>query len=491
MAAFVNASDNTPYAVGTSILIVAPSGQTNDDILIAHILVAETSDTIAGLGPPSGWTLISDQYVNTGGVQEHWLTYWYRVAGSGSSAYTWAWTNSLGRSGYITRWNGAYTTGNPFEATGFSTPDTNDGKVAPSINSGYDNSLWIAISYANNWGAWDHQAGFTEHVDGSANVAFNVSSKALTSGGPTGTATFTRTSAGAGNACSLLLLDTTPNPDSDITGTSAPSEASDSGGASGFTINAGTAAQTDADDTATIVGGRESVGTAEPIEAEDASSADGSVGAAVSGTAPVVEDADTSTTSGLVVVQGATTPTEDADTLAATGDAIGIQIPVVDEIDDEVAEDTYADFQPVFIGIMLDAGGVTGTAAATEGEDTAILAGSVGSAITGTIAVTEAADTGSATGTNLVFGTFEATDEADINAASGAVGGAERFGTFDVLEQDDACSAAGIALASGTIIVTEQDDSIYAIGYHGTPPAVSTITVNPILRVGGMMGGAH
>jgi hypothetical protein len=212
MAAFVNASGNVSYGVATSISITAPSGQTNDDILIAHIYVAETSDTIAGLSPPSGWTLISDQYVNTGGVQEHWLTYWYRVAGGGSGSYTWSWTNSLGRSGYITRWNGAYATGNPFEATGFSTPDTNDGKIAPSVTSGYNNSLWIAVSYANNWGAWTHDAAFTEHVDGSSTVAFNVSSKALSVGGSTGTATFTRSGGGAGNSGSLLLMDTTPDP---------------------------------------------------------------------------------------------------------------------------------------------------------------------------------------------------------------------------------------------------------------------------------------
>lgn len=108
----------------------------------------------------------------------------------------------------------------------------------------------------------------------------------------------------------------------------------------------------------------------------------------------------------------------------------------------------------------FSAGGVTGTIAATEADDTMSASGAV--AISGAIAATEEDDTAAASGQVLISGTAAATEENDTVTASGGV------------------------LISGSITVTEEADTMAAdtpsvdIAVATSPPVLHWATQPPV-----------
>lgn len=100
---------------------------------------------------------------------------------------------------------------------------------------------------------------------------------------------------------------------------------------------------------------------------------------------------------------------------------------------------------------MATAGGpvtITGTFAATEGQDTLAASGSLGMVpITGTLAATETPDTLAASGTVAITGLFAATEGADSLNASGSVTLPAITGTFAATEGADTLAATNIQAA--------------------------------------------
>jgi hypothetical protein len=287
----------------------------------------------------------------------------------------------------------------------------------------------------------------------------------IVTGATTDDASWTQALSRAWQAAGIVLRESS----SGITGTSAATEGADTGSASGNLEYIGTSTPTEANDTSSAQGGMNVSGTAAPTEADDTSNAIGSIGAAISGTSAATEGGDTSAAAGLAVNAGASAAVEGADAAAITGDVIGIQVPVFDEVDDEVLDETYREYfgtPAVQLVAMLSA---TGTAAPTEGNDTSTAAGTVGtSAIIGTAAPVEAADTGSAGGFLEVIGAVAAVEANDTGAASGALGGSEVFGTVAVVEADDVGAAAGSLFYTSTMAAIEVGDIMFALGINGT-----------------------
>lgn len=91
-----------------------------------------------------------------------------------------------------------------------------------------------------------------------------------------------------------------------------------------------------------------------------------------------------------------------------------------------------------------DAGGVTGTLAATEAQDTSLFAGAIGH--TGTLAATEAQDTASFAGVHGQTGTIAATEAQDTASIAGTVtAGVSITGTLDAPEAQDVAAFEGTA----------------------------------------------
>lgn len=151
----------------------------------------------------------------------------------------------------------------------------------------------------------------------------------------------------------------------------------------------------------------------------------------------------------------------------------------------ELFNDWYS--QLLFVS---SASGVTGTMAATNGDDTSsasgtttvkgtsaasnandTMAASGAPTDSGTSAATSENDTMSASGTTTVVGTMVATNAGDSMSASGAPGSAVA-GTMTATNQDDSMSAAGTTTVRGMMAAQAGNDTM---GASGTPSVNGTM----------------
>ena len=130
---------------------------------------------------------------------------------------------------------------------------------------------------------------------------------------------------------------------------------------------------------------------------------------------------------------------------------------------------------------------VAGTLARTNADDTASASGSVGSPITGTVAATNAGDTSSAAGTTTVTGTSARTAGNDSASAAGTT---TVTGTAARTNADDPGSASGSVggAVSGTAAVTAADDTAAASGTTAVTGAVSATAGNDTATASGAAG---
>ena len=116
--------------------------------------------------------------------------------------------------------------------------------------------------------------------------------------------------------------------------------------------------------------------------------------------------------------------------------------------------------------LALTAGGapgaVTGTAAWTEDNDTAVVAATYGP--TGTIAFTEGSDTAVVAATYGPTGTIAFTEDADTATVAASFG---PTATAAWTEGNDTIVATGAVQVTATIAVLEGDDTIVATGTGG------------------------
>lgn len=145
-------------------------------------------------------------------------------------------------------------------------------------------------------------------------------------------------------------------------GTSATTNANDTGSASGTTTVTGTSARTNANDTSSASGTTTVTGTSARTNANDTSSASGSVGSSVTGTSATTNANDAGAASGTTTVTGTLARANASDTSSASGTTT-----VVGTLARTNANDTAS--------ASGAAGTVSGTAAVTNGNDTAAAVG--------------------------------------------------------------------------------------------------------------------
>jgi hypothetical protein len=121
------------------------------------------------------------------------------------------------------------------------------------------------------------------------------------------------------------------------------------------------------------------------------------------------------------------------------------------------------------VGFNNGTGGVTGTIAATEAQDTASISGVAYSVLTGTLVISEAQDTASIAGIayTAITGTLAATEAQDTVDIAGTVSsGAVITGTMAVTDTPDSASMSGVAytVITGSLAATENQDTAALTG---------------------------
>lgn len=137
----------------------------------------------------------------------------------------------------------------------------------------------------------------------------------------------------------------------------------------------------------------------------------------------------------------------------------------------------------VIVSYQLTAA-ITGTAAITEGADTAAGAGSASTS--GTAAITEGHDTASASGSASSSGTAAITEGHDNIAASGTL---SVSGTAAILEAVDTVSASGTASAAGSAAITEGHDTVAASGASGISGTAAITEARDSVAASGTVSG--
>lgn len=132
----------------------------------------------------------------------------------------------------------------------------------------------------------------------------------------------------------------------------------------------------------------------------------------------------------------------------------------------------FAD-RTIWVPVSAGGGGVTGTLATTNANDTSSAAGTT--TVVGTLAKTNANDTSSASGTTTVTGTLATTNANDTSAASGSVGG-DVTGTVAYTNANDTSAASGTTTVTGTVAYTNANDSATASGWAGAVSGTVAVT---------------
>lgn len=134
---------------------------------------------------------------------------------------------------------------------------------------------------------------------------------------------------------------------------------------------------------------------------------------------------------------------------------------------ESLSDNPWQILEPVSRRIYFDmgaaaGGGVSGTAAFTESNDTAAATGMLTHRATASF--TEANDTAAASGRLIHYGSAAFTESNDTAAASGSVGTTGVYGDVAFTESDDTLAALGRIVHRGTATITEADDTFAAAG---------------------------
>lgn len=130
--------------------------------------------------------------------------------------------------------------------------------------------------------------------------------------------------------------------------------------------------------------------------------------------------------------------------------------------------------EPRRIWVPSGAGGVSGTVATTNANDTLNASGTP--IIVGTSARTNANDTSTASGTPIIVGTLARTNANDTSSASGGVGATSVSGTSATTNANDTSTASGSPVVNGTSATTNANDAPSAQGWAGVVSGTAAVT---------------
>ncbi|MBL8751500.1 MAG: Ig-like domain-containing protein, partial [Planctomycetes bacterium] len=194
-------------ASGTSLVISAPTGTAENDVLVAGIAIRPQTATVT---PPSGWTLVR-RLDNSGGAGNSLLVF-TRVAGASEpSSYTWSTSSSTGTVGGIAAFRFVDTSA-AVDAESGQTTASSLSHTAPSITTTTARTMLVTVHAFASAATWTSPAGMTEVADvasqaiGAIGISVSMHCVVQTSAGATGTRTAVAANdADTGNAAILAL----------------------------------------------------------------------------------------------------------------------------------------------------------------------------------------------------------------------------------------------------------------------------------------------
>ncbi len=194
-------------ASGTSLVISAPAGAAENDVLVAGIAIRPQTATVT---PPSGWTLVR-RLDNSGGAGNSLLVF-TRVAGASEpSSYTWTTSSSTGTVGGIAAFRFVDTSA-VVDAESGQTTASSLSHAAPSITTATARTMLVTVHAFSSAATWTSPAGMTEVADvasqaiGAVGISMSMHCVVQTSAGATGTKTAVAANdADTGNAAILAL----------------------------------------------------------------------------------------------------------------------------------------------------------------------------------------------------------------------------------------------------------------------------------------------
>jgi hypothetical protein len=194
---------NTTYASRANTTITAPSGIANNDVMIARIVTAASSEAPDPTAP-AGWTQIGSTIDGTAGGFNLEARDYIKVASGESGNYTW--THSTASSqGWIGVFRGVDTT-TPQDATAtantaFDTTTT----TATGLTTATDGAwlIFIGHDWAGNSNNLSPPSGMTERLDVTLTY---VATQEIATAGATGNRTHTNNSGGGSTFCSGRLI---------------------------------------------------------------------------------------------------------------------------------------------------------------------------------------------------------------------------------------------------------------------------------------------
>ena len=152
------------YGVRTTTTFTAPSGITNDDILICAFYYSGYTPPAAPT-VPSGFTLFATMLdITDGSWHIEQRIYWKRASGeSGNYSFT---HSSFATQGYIAAYSGCLTSGTPLGATSTNTATSGSSGVGTGITTTADNSFLLFIGAdLSGSGGLTPPSGMTERRD--------------------------------------------------------------------------------------------------------------------------------------------------------------------------------------------------------------------------------------------------------------------------------------------------------------------------------------
>lgn len=198
---FRAASSNNSGTGGSSLMINKPTGTITGDVMIAHIVVNPTGNTITA---PTGWTLINRQ---DSSVDISTVTYWKAAGSSEPTSYTWSFGTSGEASGGIASYTGVNTT-TPIDASSVQYNHTTSTVSNSGVTTTVANDMLVFVVGVVVPTTVNAPTGFTEEWStASSSITTSEMSQSIDTGtGATGTITGSHNGGANSNITQLIAL---------------------------------------------------------------------------------------------------------------------------------------------------------------------------------------------------------------------------------------------------------------------------------------------
>jgi len=217
---------------GTTLTINVPSGTSNGDVMVAHVVVQTAGNSFAA---PSGWTIIKRLDTTTNIAT---ATYW-KVAGSSEpSSYTWTFGTSGEASGGIASYTGVNTT-NPIDVSMVQYNNGTTNVDNTGVTTTFANDMLVyAVGIVSSAPTYTLPSGFTQEwkTSSTSNTTSALSQEIASSSGATGTIHGTLSSSYSTVTHLIALRPASATPPTPPSGISLRSSSAGNNGSGGTTL---------------------------------------------------------------------------------------------------------------------------------------------------------------------------------------------------------------------------------------------------------------